>query len=386
MKLLYTAGTARGGTNYRTLILNNHSKVSMSIDPFIPLFHFYKKSLLIANGHESLLKNSFSNVIDDYYFDKTKLSVMKAIQNSDPDIPFNLSEVDELKTKMISRMSLASANLIPHIDKIFAPTFKEVFLNIQNLLVSLSEKKLDWVGFNDNWTLEFFPLIAKLFPEAKFIIHLRDPRAVIYSSEFAEPDPAKRPTVMSFARHLRKYMAFANFFQKYKLLRDRLQVTFYEPFIKNPDKEARKVLDFLELEYEPQITDVGLFKKANGDSWPTSKEIYKSSSNIWEKEMPKEMAELTEFICSPDMNLFGYYPKYYNESIGLSEKTYQYALNNFNTCIGWRTDFEEFSKTIGAEFNRKRMLKSSSKFSNNEIEQNFLFSQIYTSIKNYKNE
>ena len=162
MKLLYTAGTARGGTNYRTLILNNHSKVSMSIDPFIPLFHFYKKSLLIANGHESLLKNSFSNVIDDYYFDKTKLSVMKAIQNSDPDIPFNLSEVDELKIKMISRMSLASANLIPHIDKIFAPTFKEVFLNIQNLLVSLSEKKLDWVGFNDNRTLSF-PLIAKLF-------------------------------------------------------------------------------------------------------------------------------------------------------------------------------------------------------------------------------
>ena len=198
------------------------------------------------------------------------------------------------------------------------------------------KKKLDWVGFNDNWTLEFFPLIAKLFPEAKFIIHLRDPRAVIYSSEFAGTDPAKRPTVMSFYRTSEKIYGFYNFFQKYKLLRDRLQVTFYEPFIKNPDKEARKVLDFLELEYEPQITDVGLFKKANGDSvWPTSKEIYKSSSNIWEKEMPKEMAELTEFIWFSDMNLLVVTQNNYNESTGLSEKTYQYALNNFNTCIGW---------------------------------------------------
>ena len=128
MKLLFTAGTARGGTNYRTLILNNHSKISMSIDPFIPLFHFYKRALLINTGNQSLLENSFSNVIDDYYFDRDKLAVMKAIQEANPDIPFDLSKVEELKIKMISRMSLASANLIPHIDNIFAPTFKEVFI------------------------------------------------------------------------------------------------------------------------------------------------------------------------------------------------------------------------------------------------------------------
>ena len=67
-------------------------------------------------------------------------------------------------------------------------------------------------------------------------------------------------------------------------------------------------------------------------------------------------------------------------------KSYQYAINNFNNCIGWRTDFKEFSKTIGSEFNRKRILKSSYNFSKNEIEQNFLFLQIYKSIKNLKNE
>ena len=144
-----------------------------------------------------------------------------------------------------------------------------------------------------------------------------------------------------------------------ELFKNRLLVTHYEPFIKNPEKEVKKVLEFLGLNYESKMIDTGLFRKANGDIWPTSNEIYKTSSNIWEKDMPKEMAELTEFICSPDMNLFRYYPKYYKESKGLSEKTYQYALKNFETCIGWRTDFKEFSKTIGSEFNRKRILKSS---------------------------
>ena len=211
MKFLYTAGTARGGTNYRTLILNNHTKISMSIDPLIPLFHFYKKSLLIHSGNGDLLSNNFADVLDDYFFDHKRIQLMKTLQNANPDIPFDLSQWPELKEKIKSRMTLASANLIPYIDEIPAPSFKEIFVNIVTLLENISKKeKLEWVGFNDNWTVEFFPLIAKLFPEAKFIIHLRDPRAVVCSSEFAEPDPRKRPTVLSFSRHLRKYYAFCS--------------------------------------------------------------------------------------------------------------------------------------------------------------------------------
>ena len=54
-------------------------------------------------------------------------------------------------------MSIASANLIPHLDKIPAPTFKEVFENIIEIIARVYKKKnIKWVGFNDNWTIEFF--------------------------------------------------------------------------------------------------------------------------------------------------------------------------------------------------------------------------------------
>ena len=69
-----------------------------------------------------------------------KLSLIWDLFKVSNQIPFDLSKVEELKIKMISRMSLASANLIPHIDNIFAPTFKEVFYNIKNLLSSLTKR------------------------------------------------------------------------------------------------------------------------------------------------------------------------------------------------------------------------------------------------------
>ena len=386
MNFLYTAGTARGGTNYRTLILNNHSNISMSIDPLIPLFHFYKKSLLINNGNVDMLSNDFVNVLDDYFFDNKRIQIMKAVQKSEPDIPFDMQHWGNLKEKIKSRMSLASSNLIPHLEKIPAPTFQQVFQNIIDLLSSVSKKKnLQWVGFNDNWTVEFFPLVAKLFPNAKFIIHLRDPRAVVCSSEFAEPDPMKRPTIMSFSRHLRKYYAFTEFFLNNPILKNRLLVTYYEPFVNNPEKETRKVLDFIDLEYEPNMINVNLFRKATGEKWGTNKKIYKESVKIWESQMPKEMAELVEFICSPDMQIHGYKPLYYDDVKGLSNKAYDFALNNFNNCLGWRTDFNEFSKTMGCELNRKKIIKSN-KLTEKLIEENFLFSEYYLKLKNLSNE
>ena len=56
-------------------------------------------------------------------------------------------------------------------------------------------------------------------------------------------------------------------------------VTYYERFIEKTEVETKKVLDFLNLDYEPQMTDVSLFRKASGEKWPTSDEIYKSSSS-----------------------------------------------------------------------------------------------------------
>ena len=386
MRLIHTAGTARGGTNYRTLMFNNHSKIRMSLDPFIPLFRYYRDSLLKEAGIEHLLDRVPSkNVLDDYYFSNTKIKIMKTIQGQNPDIAFDMSKWEDLKKVIASRMTLASVNLIPHLDLLPAPTFREVFQNTVKVIAETTDKDALWVGFNDNWTMEFFPLIANLIPDAKFILHLRDPRAVIASSEFAEPDPAKHPPVITFAKHLRKCYSFSNYFVKNEILQDKLLVTYYESFIENPEGEVRRVMEFLEVDYEDGMIDTSNFFKADGTPWPSNWDDYKVSIDSWRQQSPREMVELTEFICDPEMRLHGYEPEVYNQVNGLSDAAIDYAAKNFRECKGWSTDSKEIEKTLGSEFYRKKLLHTISAPTKEEVERCFLFTETYEELRNLVN-
>jgi hypothetical protein len=358
-------------------MLNGHPQIRMSLDPFIPLFRFYRDSLLKSVNAEHLLAHASSSVLDDYYFSAEKLQIMKAIQGADPDIPFEMSRWDDLKRAISNRMKLASVNLIPHLDKLPAPTFRETFYNTTKVISAVSESDLAWVGFNDNWAVEFFPLIARLIPDAKFILHIRDPRAVVNSSEFAEPDPGKRPTVLSFARHLRKYVAFSVILPNDPNLCGRLMVTRYEPFIEDPGGEVRRMTDFLGVDFHSDMLDISRFRKADGGPWPSDWDIYRSSTDIWRQEMPREMVEIVEFVCDPDMRLHGYQPHIYDEASGLSHTAFAYAVRNSRECLGWRTDFQEIERTLGGEFYRKAMLVAKDAPSVDEIERCFLFQEVF---------
>jgi hypothetical protein len=376
MKLLYTAGTARGGTNFRTLILNNHSGVRMSLDPFIPLFRFYRDSLLRATASEHLLAHVSPAVLDDYYFSEGKLAVFKALRTADPDVPFDMSEWPALKARISQRMQLAASNLIPHLDRLPAPTFSEVFDNIRGLIAATSDKDLAWVGFNDNWTGEFIPMVAQLLPDARFMMHIRDPRGVVNSSEFAEPDPAKRPTVISFARHLRKHMALATMFADDPSLQGRLLITRYEPFLDDPEAETRRMTEFLGIPFEPSMLEIDRFRKANGTPWPSDWDVYRPSGEIWRTEMPAAMVEVTEFVCDPEMRLFGYRPEVFDADHGLSDAGLAYAVQNMRDCLGWRTDFPESERTIGSELVRRRLLRTPEVANSSDLERCFLFPTI----------
>lgn len=382
MKLIFTSGTARGGTNLRTLMLHNHPRVRMAIDPFIPLFRYYRDAVL---KDAAIDVASLGPILDDYYFSNNKLAVMKAIQGGSADISFDRMGWPALKQALSSRMQLASCNLIPHLDLLPADTFKEVFYNTSKLVLVANGKSaedLDWCGFNDNWAMEFFPLLAQILPDAKFIVHLRDPRAVVNSSEFAEPDPKKHPTVMSFARHLRKYATLTKVLARHPVLQGRLIISRYEDSVRDPEAEMRRFCDFLEIDFDDRMLDHSLFQKADGTPWPSSKEVYATSDNSWQQQMPRPMLELTEFICGPEMGLHGYQPYVLSgASDTLTDEALSFAVKNARECLGWNTDFSEVEQTLGCELYRRRMLTIDSAYTDLEIERSFLSVPIFNELK-----
>jgi len=380
MPLLFTSGTARGGTNLRTFMLDQHPAISMAIDPFLPLFRYYRDSLLRSAGHEELLRQG-SGALDDYYYSDTKLAVMRAIQEADPDIPFEMAGWDVLRKALVSRLTLTSANLLSGLDGLPAATFKGVFENCQKLVAGRKDGPLAWCGFNDNWAAEFMPALSRLFPDAKFMLHLRDPRGVVSSSEFAEPDPRKRPTVMSFSRHLRKYIALSEFLQSQPSLSGRLLITHYEPLLRDPQGQVSRMTRFLGLDAVPEMLDVSRFRRGDGSLHGTTWPVFQASGDIWRVQLPRDIAEIVEFICAPDMRMLGYEPEIYDEARGLSASAFEFAVRNSHECLGWRTDFAEIEHTIGCELFRRRMLTAGAPFSDAEIARAFLFPALFHKLK-----
>ena len=87
--------------NFRTLMLNNHSKVFIAIDPVITLFRLYRDTLLESVGHPC----PHSGVLDDYYFSDEKLATFDAIQSVDVDIPFDMADWPALKEELAARIN-----------------------------------------------------------------------------------------------------------------------------------------------------------------------------------------------------------------------------------------------------------------------------------------
>jgi hypothetical protein len=171
-------------------------------------------------------------------------------------------------------------------------------------------------------------------------------------------------------------MALAMVFANDPELRDRLLVTRYEGFLADPARETRRVTDFLELSFDPAMVDVGRFRKADGSPWPSDWSVYQTSGDIWRSEMPRSMAELTEFVCDPDMRVFGYEPEVFDPQMGLSDDAFEYAVRNLRDCLGWRTDFAEVERTIGSELYRRRLLATPAAATDEEMERCFLFPEI----------
>ncbi len=135
----------------------------------------------------------------------------------------------------------------------------------------------------------FMPLIRRLFPSAKFIYALRDPRDVVLSCFM------QTFTLNEGMRHFLSLEETASYYAAVMQVGldslDRLPEAAhrirYEDVVADTEKEARRLLEFLGLEWEPRVLDFQQTARAKRINTPSyhqvAQPIYQRAKQRWRR-------------------------------------------------------------------------------------------------------
>ncbi len=179
------------------------------------------------------------------------------------------------------------------------------------MAAALNEPIGDRVHLDKNPTMTLLlPGMLRLFPEAKLLIALRDPRDVVLSC-FMQYLPLNTNSVcfLTLERAARRYAHDMGVWLKLReaICSPWLEVR-YEDCVLHLEREARRALEFLGLPWDPQVLAYRDRMKTRAVSSPTyeavSQPLYTSAIGRW-KNYRKHLEPCLE-ILQPSIKAFGY--------------------------------------------------------------------------------
>jgi hypothetical protein len=379
---LFSFGTSRGGTTFFTRILSVNSGVKMASDPCMPIFREFRNEVV-----RQKLDAAFDaeKPLDDYYYTEAKQKAFKTIQAADLQFPFPQDRLEELRSRSAGRMSLASKELVPLVNEICGKSFYELFKSCLTIMGKAYEAKGDsWCGSHDNWVIEFLPHLARAFPAARFLVVIRDPRGAMASSmKIRETEPLAVPLMYSFAHHWRKHASFAWRLRDDPMLKGRIFVFRYEDLVSDPRSKVSEICRFLEVAFEPAMLKPENFRPVSGAGWSVyssfdvpKNTIYTDSIDSWKRHLDRGTVEFIEFVCDPEMRLYGYEPVEYGGGLP-SGDVMRFFLSDDRMAKGWRGDHESWDREHSHELFRKQCMRIPKELlSRDVIERYFLFEEV----------
>jgi tetratricopeptide (TPR) repeat protein len=179
------------------------------------------------------------------------------------------------------------------------------------MAAALQEPIGERVHLDKNPTLTLLlPAVLRLFPEARVLIALRDPRDVVLSC-FMQFLPMNTNSVcfLTLERAARRYALDMGIWRRFReMIQSPWVEVRYEDAVTNLEKEARGALEFLGLPWEPQVLNYRDRLKDKVVSSPTyeavSKPLYTSSIGRWKHYAKYFEPHLP--VLQPSVEAFGY--------------------------------------------------------------------------------
>ncbi len=154
------------------------------------------------------------------------------------------------------------------------------------------------------------PVILSRFPQAKILVTIRDPRAIL---------AAQIALTMRKARNFSVYYVIAHWRVAAKLAKRVLNgemvglVVPYEQLAREPSISMKKICDYLEIAFDSETvltpTKAGRSWSGNSASQTDFSQISTEPINRWERELSEDEIGWVEWHCRDLMSEFGYEPR-----------------------------------------------------------------------------
>lgn len=376
---LFVFGLARSGTNLLARMLDRHPDVTVALDPFLPLFRSLRNALVAARATEAV-RQRFAPAapFQDYYFDPDGPALLDLMLAAQADVPFDQSELAALRRKAAERAALESPALGARMDGLAGNDYGELLRSGLDIVAD-AKPGVRWAGCKEVWVLEFVPLLARLFPEARFFAVERDPRAVVASLlAMAEKDPTQAAHPPSYLRHWRKQVALSHHFGRDPFLAGRFRSISFERLATLPEEEAHRLCGDLGIDFHPEML------RLSADGWKGNssfdhggKDIYSETVDRWRQVLPARVVQGADYLCGPEMTLTPYRsvvePK--------AEEVLAYLQEAGQQPGSWRSDSGDLLSGFGGELVRHTLLRSIDEPEDSLIRRCFLFGTIFSSMR-----
>lgn len=388
-------GIARSGTNLIGRMLAQHRDFAFAMDPFLPVFKWFRSSVVdhVRQSGSAAVTEPVppSAPIDDYYFHGERQRLMEAINTADFRIPFDEANWPLLQKDLEGRAIHESADLVPYLSELKGPTYASIWQAGMNLVAKhRGQGSPLWVGVKELWCVEFIPHLVKVFPSAKAVVIVRDPRAVVASMlKMGENDVTQQAQILSYVRHWRKLAAFLLMFRTMPAMADRLMVVRYEDLVKEPEDKARELCRFFGVGYDPAMLDVaGFYDPSRKAAWQGNSsfkasvaEVDADLANRWETYLPEPSIRLIDFLAGADMRLFGYEPRTGGIPGSEADIPLEAFVGSYGAQASWRSDSGDLLLDMGLEIIRRSLLASPTRPNEELIKRCFLFPQVYDDLR-----
>ena len=394
---LFATNLARSGSTLVGMMLSANPAVSVASEPFLDLFRSMRNTF-IREGADSALQESFdpSSPIQDYYFTDERIGLLDVIQAGDLSCSMPSEEWEPFLKISNSRTALSNADLVPYLNQLKGSNYKEMFDNALKIIAEARDgNNCSWIGIKESWNVEFFAALARAYPEAKFLIILRDPRATVNSMlRVIDRDPSKVAHALSYVRHWRKLLAFAMHYEKDPVFSERLYVLTHEQVLHDPEGKAMEICDFLGVGYDPAMIDTNkFFDYSTGAIWKGNSSFEEITSGFsihraerWRDTLNSKALKMVEFTCGTDMALAGYACTDYVEGRWPDSEVFEYFVKSNGDFANWRSDFRDVQKDYAFELFRHALISQSDTCLDSQlIRRSFLFEDVFTRLNSFTN-